>query len=131
MHKGKRYYKALYSKVFAQNAKLFATYTYTYTGSLVLFRTIPHRKKIPDDLDVALDRNGKGIDELLEFHERLKKNPYTENIIFKTVFRTTYTIDGQEREVKKYEKICPETIDRKLLERLLENGNIRVSYTIF
>ena len=131
MLKGKRYYKALYSKVFAQNAKLFDSYNYTYTGSLILFRTIPRRNKIPEDLDAALDRNNKGIDELLEFYYRLRKDPYAEDVVLKTVFRTTYTIDNKEIEVKKYERIHPETIDRKLLERLLDNGNIRVSYTIF
>ena len=131
MRKGKRYYKALYSRVFAQNAKLFDNYNYTYTGSLIPFRTIPRRNKIPDDLDAALDWNGKDIDELLNFYYRLRKNPYAKEVIFKTVFKTKYTIDGQEIEVKKYERIYPETIERKLLERLLESGNIRVSYVIF
>lgn len=131
MLKGKKYYKALYSKVFAQNAKLFNSYNYTYTGSLVLFRTIPRWNKIPEDLDTALDRNGKGIDELLEFYYRLRKDPYADEVTLKTVFRTKYIIDNQEVEVKKYERIHPETIDKKLFERLLDNGNIRVSYTIF
>ncbi len=131
MYQGKRYYKTLYSKVFAQNAQLFDNYQYTYTGSLVLFRTIPHWNKIPEDLDVALDRNGKGIDELLEFYQRLKNNPHVEDIKVKTVFRTKYMINNQEVEVKKYEKIEPETIDRALFERLLENGNIRISYKIY
>ena len=130
MKAGKRYYKAIFSKVFEQNTQLFDDYNYVYTGSLVLFRTVPHRKKIPEDLDVALDRNGKGIDELLEFYRRLKNNNKVNELAVKTVFEKTYTIDKKEFHFRKYEPINPETIDRKLFETLLDNGNIRIKYRI-
>ena len=130
MKAGKRYYKAIFSKVFEQNTQLFDDYNYVYTGSLVLFRTVPHRKKIPEDLDVALDRNGKGIDELLEFYRRLKNNNKVNELAVKTVFEKTYTIDKKEFHFRKYEPINPKTIDRKLFETLLDNGNIRIKYRI-
>lgn len=126
----KKYYKTLYSNIFIKNAELFNEYNYTYTGSLVLFWTMPYWKKIPEDVDVALDRNGKGINELLAFYHKLKNHPLIEQSIMKTVFGTKYTIDNQEIEVQKHEKIDLQNINQKLLERLLENGNIRISYNI-
>lgn len=116
--------------MFEQNTQLFDDYNYVYTGSLVLFRTVPHRKKIPEDLDVALDRNDKGIDELLKFYRRLKNNEKVDEVAVKTVFEKTYTIDKKDFHFKKYEPINPETIDRKLFETLLDNGNIRIKYGI-
>jgi hypothetical protein len=130
MKTGKRQYKTLFSKVFEQNTELFDDYNYVYTGSLVLFRTVPHWKKIPEDLDVALDRNNKGTKELLEFYHRLKDNKKVDNLAVKTVFKRNYTIGEQDFEFKKYEQIDPDTIDQKVLETLLENGNIRIKYNI-
>jgi hypothetical protein len=128
---GKKYYKALFSKVFEQNTSLFDSYNYVYTGSLVLFWTIPYRKKTPEDLDVALDWNNKGIKELLIFCQRLKSNKNVKEVTIKTVFRKVYMINNKKIEVKKYQKINPKTIDKKLFETLLEKGNIRISYKIF
>lgn len=127
---GKKHYKTLFTKVFEENTSLFDSYNYVYTGSLVLFWTIPYRKKIPEDLDVALDWNNKGIKELLVFYKRLKNNKKVKELTIKTVFRKVYTINDKEVEVKKYEKIDPKKIDKKLFETLLERGNIRISYEI-
>lgn len=131
MNKGKKYYKTLFSKVFEENASIFDSYNYVYTGSLVLFWTIPYRKKIPEDLDLALDWNNKGIKELLVFYQRLKNNKKVKELTIKTVFGKTYTINNKEVEVKKYQKIDPKKIDKKLFETLLEKGNIRISYEIY
>lgn len=59
MQKDKKYYQSLFNKICMQNAKLFNGYSYTYTGSLVLFLSIPHWDKIPEDIDIAVDWNGK------------------------------------------------------------------------
>jgi len=131
MKKWKKYYKSIYKKVFTQNAKLFSKYQYSYTGSVILFWTIAYRKKIPDDLDVALNRNNKGLNELLDFYETLKNNKHTKNLSIKTVFKHTYKINKQSIQVKKYEQINPKNIDKKLFEILLESGNLRISYDIF
>lgn len=127
---GKKHYKTLFTKVFEENTSVFDSYNYVYTGSLVLFWTIPYRKKTPEDLDVALDWNDKGIKELLVFYQRLKNNKKVKELTIKTVFRKTYVINNKEIEVKKYEKIDPKTIDKKLFETLLERGNIRITYEI-
>jgi hypothetical protein len=128
---GKKHYKTLFTKVFEENTNLFDNYNYVYTGSLVLFWTIPYRKKIPEDLDVALDWNEKGIKELLVFYQRLKNNKKVKELTIKTVFRKKYIINNKEVEIQKYEKINPKTIDKKLFEILLEKGNIRISYEIY
>ena len=81
----KKLYKEYLKKVFEKNATLLQKYHYAYAGSLILFRNIPSRKKIPEDLDVAVDRNGKGVQELLKFYDSLKRKSYIKNLIFMTV----------------------------------------------
>lgn len=128
---GKKQYKELFTKVFEENTILFDSYNYVYTGSIISFWTIPYRKKIPDDLDIALDWNRKGIKELVLFYQKLKNNKKVKELTIKTVFRKTYIINNEEIEVKKYEKIDPKTVDTKLFETLLEKGNIRINYEIY
>lgn len=127
----KKLYKQHLKKVFEKNALILWKYKYAYAGSLILFRNITSRKKIPEDLDIAVDRNGRGIKELLAFYNKLKNKTYIKDLVFMTVSSGEYSIDHQEYHFKKRETINLETVNYKVLERLLEAGNIRLEYTIY
>lgn len=125
---GKRAYKKILTKVFEENAKIFSWYNYVYTWSLVLFLTLAYWKKIPDDVDVALDRNNKWVDDFIVFYHRLINHEGITDIKIKTVFGKTYTIDGKTYEVVKYQLLDVVNMEKNFLETLLEKGNIRICY---
>lgn len=126
----KTIHKKRIKKVFEKNAILLKDYNYCYSGSLILFRTIPKWNKLPEDLDVAIDRNKKWTKELLELYSKLQKRKYVKDIVFMTVSEWHYIIDWDERIFRKREIIDVENISENLFQKLLESGNIRIEYSI-
>lgn len=129
--KGKKTLKALYTKIFEKNISIFSWFEYMYTGSLVLFWWLPAWKKIPDDIDVAINRDNKEIKDLEVLCTRIENTPEASGLKIRTVFEKKYTINKKIYQVKKYEKIDKKTIDKDLLKALLNAGNIRISYHIY
>lgn len=127
---GKRYYKTLFKKIFEENIDIFTWYEYMYTGSLVLYRWLAKRKKIPDDIDAAINWDNKGIKDLENFCQKIIHTPGTSELKVKTVFAKTYTIHNKIYTIEKQDNIDTRTIDHDLLQILLDSGNIRISYKI-
>jgi len=101
-----------------------------YTGSIVLFLRIADWKKLPDDVDVAINRNNKTVKDLEILYKQLSKNKDVQHIQLKTVYRKKYNINKMTYELQKYQAIDLKNTPHKLLEILLESGNIRLSYNI-
>lgn len=127
----KKALKNHYSKIFQKNSDIFAWYEYMYTGSLVLFWWLSKWKKIPDDIDAAINRDNKGVEDLKKIYQRIDNTPETSELKIKTVFEKNYTIQGKTYHLAKYEKLDIMTMNQKLLDTLLDTGNIRISYTLY
>lgn len=129
--KGKKPLKQFYTKIFEKNIGIFSWYEYMYTGSLVLFWWLPTWKKIPDDIDAAINRDNKEVKDLEILCKKIEKTPETSELKIRTVFEKEYSIHGKHFHVQRYEKIDRKTIDQDLLKTLLDAGNIRISYKVY
>lgn len=81
-------------------------------------------------MDVAVNRNKKTIQDLMEFFDRIDKEPGVSELKIKTVFEKKYSIHGTIYHLKRHEKIDRTTMPADLLETLLETGNLRISYKV-
>ena len=128
--KNKQIYLSRYTDILEKNMKILQWYEYVYTGSIVLFLRIADWKKLPDDVDVAINRNNKTVKDLEILYKQLSKNKDVQHIQLKTVYRKKYNINKMTYELQKYQAIDLKNTPHKLLEILLESGNIRLSYNI-
>ena len=101
-----------------------------YTGSIILFLRIADRGKLPDDIDVAINRNEKSVDDLKILYKALLTNEEVKNVKIKTIYRKTYVIDKVSYDFQKYQTIDIENTPHKLLETMFEAGDLRLSYLI-
>lgn len=129
--KSKKQLKALHTKIFEKNIDIFSGHEYMYTGSVILFRELPKREKVPDDIDAAINRDHKSIQDIESLCQKIIKTPDTSELKMRTVFARVYTIQKTSHRIEKNRNIDTRTIDPTLLQALLDTGNIRISYKIY
>ena len=130
-NKGKKALKALHTKIFEKNIDIFSGYEYMYTGSVILFRDLPKREKIPDDIDAAINRDNKSIQDIQLLCQRILQCPETSELKMRTVFERIYTFPKASFHIQKNQNIDTRTMEKKVLQALLDSGNIRISYKIY